>query len=431
MNQEQPTRSAAPLPAPRPQSHATLGTLAPDRRGYVLGMLLGLALGTSLASAQDQAAALADGNIDLRGAFQNARLRFEKEKKGHVAFLGGSITEMDGYRPLVMKLLQRRFPQTQFTFTDAGISSTCSTTGAFRLQDDVLSQGPVDLLFVEFAVNDDQDAHHPRRECIRGMEGIVRHTRLHNPYSDIVITYFVNPDMLATWQAGQTPLSVAAHREVAAYYQVPTINLAKEVADRITAGRLTWEQFGGTHPKPLGNALCAAMIDRLLSQAWAEPLPAEAKPLAHPLPADPFDAGSYWRGRLIAPDRAEVIRDVTVAVPDWSKIKGSCRARFVRDRLLCASRPGAEMALDFAGTAIGAYVLAGPDAGIVEASIDGGPYRPFNLLHAYSMGLHYPRTVIFDADLKPGEHKLRLRVSADKDERSTDHAMRVLHFVAN
>jgi hypothetical protein len=60
-------------------------------------------------------------------------------------------------------MLQRRFPDTKFTFTDAGLSSTCSTTGAFRLSTDVLSQGPVDLLFIEFAVNDDQDAGHAMR----------------------------------------------------------------------------------------------------------------------------------------------------------------------------------------------------------------------------------------------------------------------------
>ena len=39
--------------------------------------------------------------------------------------------------------------------------------------------------------------------------------------------------------------------------------------------------------------------------------------------------------------------------------------------------------------------------------------------------------VMFDADLEPGRHTLRLRVSAEKDERSLGHAMRALHFVAN
>lgn len=34
-------------------------------------------------------------------------------------------------------------------------------------------------------------------------------------------------------------------------------------------------------------------------------------------------------------------------------------------------------------------------------------------------------------DLPPGEHKLCLRIGADRDERSTGHALRVLYFVAN
>ena len=397
----------------------------------MLRTILCLAVLLNSRSVLAQNASVSDVNIHMRGQSQNARIRFEKEKNGHVAFIGGSITEMNGYRPMIMDILKRRFSQTQFTFTAAGISSTCSTTGAFRLHDHVLSKGPVDLFFVEFAVNDDQDAHHTRLECIRGMEGIVRHTRLHNPNADIVIIYFVNPDMLETWQSGKIPLSVGAHREVAEYYQVPAINLAKEIADRITAGKLTWEQFGGTHPKQQGNEICASMIDRLMSMVWTQPLPVDVRLEPHRLPEDALDNNSYFRGRLIPTGKAEIIRDMAVKVPDWSKIKGGCRSRFVSDKLLCASKPGAEITLDFEGTAIGAYVLAGPDAGIVEMSIDGAPYKPFNLFHRFSMGLHYPRTVVFDADLKPGEHTLRLRISANKDERSAGHAMRVLHFVAN
>ena len=125
-----------------------------------------------------------------------------------------------------LELLRRRFPKTDFTFTAAGISSTCSTTGAFRLQDHVLDHGPVDLFFVEFAVNDDQDAGHAFREALRGMEGVVRHTRLHNPRADIVIIYFVNPGMLRKWQANDIPISVRAHEQVAEHYGVPAINLA-------------------------------------------------------------------------------------------------------------------------------------------------------------------------------------------------------------
>ena len=368
-------------------------------------------------------------NIHLRGSLSNARLQFERAKTGHVAFIGGSITEMNGYRPLVCELLQRRFPDTKFTFTDAGISSTCSTTGAFRLSTDVLGQGPVDLLFIEFAVNDDQDAGHARRECIRGMEGVLRQARRHNPRMDIVITYFVNPGMMETYRAGKTPISIASHEEVAEHYDLSTIGLAKEVTEQIDADKLTWEKFGGVHPAPFGNALCTGLIDELLSRAWHEPLAADAKPTAYQLPAEPLDPMNYGQGRFVAPKTAVLQHGWKLEVPNWKSLKGSSRSRFTQIPMLCAEEPGAELTLPFTGTAVGAYIVAGPDAGVVEASVDGGPPHEVQLRHHYSQGLHYPRTVMLATDLPPGEHTLKLRMSQKTE--GSGHAMRIMQFVAN
>ena len=85
---------------------------------------------------------------------------------------------------------------TKFDFVNAGIGSTCSTTGAFRLKKDVLSKGRIDLLFVEFAVNDDQDAQHTSTECLRAMEGIARQALASNPVMDIVFLYTTNPHFI-------------------------------------------------------------------------------------------------------------------------------------------------------------------------------------------------------------------------------------------
>ena len=335
---------------------------------------------------------------------------------------------MNGYRPMVAKILQRRFPRTDFTFTNAGISSTCSTTGAFRLGRDVLAHGPVDLLFVEYAVNDDQDAGHARRECIRGLEGIVRQTLRHNPHANVVVTYFVNPSMLATIQKGATPLTIAAHRKVVEHYDISSINLAQEVADQIAAGDLTWKKFGGTHPAPHGNAICADMIDELMSQALTRPLPANAEQSAAALP-DPLDENSYGRGRFVSPEHAEIRQGWKWHVPDWKSLPGSKRSRFTEIKMLCATEPGAELSLDFEGTSLGAYVVAGPDAGILEYSIDGGPTKSLDLVHRFSRGLHYPRTVMFATDLPAGEHQITLRL-ADQSN-STGSAARIMQFVAN
>jgi lysophospholipase L1-like esterase len=368
-------------------------------------------------------------HVVARGAFQNARIRFEREQRGTVAFLGGSITEMNGYRPMVCSILTNRFPRTAFTFIQAGISSTCSTTGAFRFGTDVLSQGRVDLLFIEFAVNDDQDAHHDRNACIRGMEGIVRQARRANPEMDIVITFFVNEFILKTLQAGRTPLTIEAHEAVAAHYAIPTIHLAGEVAKRVTAGSLTWKQFGGVHPAPLGNALCASMIRELMDRAWSRPLTPESATVPAPMPPTPLDPLSYANGRFLDPAAARFGQGWTLGIPDWQSLPGTKRPRFSAIPMLCATEPGSELTLAFEGTAIGAYLVAGPDAGTVAVRIDGKPFPDVNLDHAYSKGLHYPRTVMFGTGLDAGPHTLSLRIAPTTS--STGHAMRIMRFAAN
>ena len=368
-------------------------------------------------------------NVQQRRSLDNSRIRFQREKKGHVAFIGGSITEMNGYRPMVCESLRKRFPETEFTFTAAGISSTCSTSGAFRLATDVLSKGPVDMFFIEFAVNDDQDAGHSREECIRGMEGIVRQTLRHNPGADIVITHFVNPGMLTQLQAGNTPLSMRAHGDVASHYGVSTIHLAKEVAEQIGSGTLSWQEFGGTHPKPAGNRICADMIDQLLDSAWSEMLPDDARPVAHALPGVPLDPLHYGGGRFVDPKQASLKAGWQIATPDWKALPGGKRSRFTSIPMLTAEKAGAELTLGFTGTAVGAYLVAGPDAGILEVRVDDGEFKPVNLYHRFSKGLHYPRTVMFGSGLTAGEHVLTLRVSAETT--STGHGARIMKFVAN
>jgi hypothetical protein len=87
------------------------------------------------------------------------------------------------------------------------------------------------------------------------------------------------------------------------------------------------------------------------------------------------------------------------------------------------------MSLSFQGKAIGAYVVAGPDAGMVEASIDDGPFQEVDLYHRHSAGLHYPRTVMFATELSAGPHALVLRVG--EKTHSAGHSARIVQFVVN
>ncbi len=359
---------------------------------------------------------------------------FKPGQKVRVAFLGGSITEMDGFRPMVCENLKKRFPQTEFDFVAAGIGSTCSMTGAARLERDILSKGPIDLFFVEFAVNDDQDAAHSEEQAIRGMEGIVRHFWKANPNGDIVMIFFANEHLIDSYKKGAEALSITAHRKVADHYGIPTINVAKEVQQQIDEGHLTWKQYGGVHPAPHGNRIAANMIEKLydggiwFSDGTQIKMPQEHPNLTETKPLDPF---FYENGRFVSPDTATFSSDLMWGVPDWKSIPGSFRNNYAGQKLLCSDKPGAELKLEFEGKAIGAFVLAGPDAGALDYEIDGKKSGKTVLFHKFSGGLHYPRTVMFDDQLSDGKHTLRLKLSAETPNGSNGTAARILQFVAN
>ncbi|MCK9641658.1 MAG: GDSL-type esterase/lipase family protein, partial [Prolixibacteraceae bacterium] len=131
-----------------------------------------------------------------RNKLHNAQIIFERDKRGRVAFLGGSITYNGGWRDSVCVYLQHRFPQTKFEFVAAGIPSMGSTPGAFRFERDVLGNGKVDLLFVEAAVNDRANGFSTETQVL-GMEGIIRHARESNPAMEVVVMHFVDPGKMA------------------------------------------------------------------------------------------------------------------------------------------------------------------------------------------------------------------------------------------
>ena len=385
-----------------------------------------LMLSTSVVA--DELPAVSADHYHLRGSLTNSKFVFESTQRGHVAFIGGSITEMNGYRPLMSAYLQQQFPATQFTFTAAGIASTCSMTGAFRIQRDVLSKGPVDLLFIEFAVNDDQDAGFDFAHAVRGMEGMIAHVRRHNPQADIIVTHFANPGMMDRLRQGEMPVSMAAHNAVCKHHRISTNDLCSEITQLIDAKKTTWAMYGGVHPKPYGNAICQSMLVKLLQQGWEKPV---TRVTSHFQAASLFDAKSYVDGHFVSPQKAQRGTGWRFSEPVWKEIKGSFRNRFGGAPLLHGQQPESEFRITFDGTFMGAFVLAGPAAGVVEVQVDGGSWRSVNFYHRHSRGLHYPRTVVFAEDLKAGSHVLTVRISEATDARSQGWAIRIMEFAVN
>ncbi len=369
-------------------------------------------------------------HLNLRGTLNNCRIKFERGKKGRVAFMGGSITEMKGWRDMVCNELRLRFPDTEFDFVDAGISSTGTTPGAFRFERDVLCNGPVDLLFEEAAVNDETN-HFTDMEQIRGMEGVIRQARLSNPDMDIVMLHFIWDGMLQPLEKGTIPQVILNHEKVAEYYRIPSINLALEISQRMQAGEFDWEKFGGTHPSPFGHKFYAAAVSRLFDEMWHFPIESAGQLNPHVLPIVPLDPYSYFHGKLVDVRQAKLGKGWKYE-PAWQPtVKASTRKRFVDVPAIEALKPSATLHLKFKGTAIGIFNVAGPDAGIIEYSVDGKPFRKRDLFTEWSKGLYIPWVTMLETELAGGEHEIVIRTAKEHHPDSKGNACQILYFAVN
>lgn len=368
-------------------------------------------------------------HYNVRGSLQNSFVKFEKERKARVAFLGGSITEMDGWKNMIEKQLQQRFPYTTFEFVEAGIGSTGTTPGSFRMQHDVLSKGKIDLLFVEAAVNDHTNGFTPL-EQVRGMEGEVRQALLSNPEMDIVMLHFIYDPFIPMVARRQQPDVVLNHERVANHYLIPSVNLIREIGERMQAGEFTWEQFGGTHPLPFGHKFYAAAINHLFDTMWKGVTP-DMPVVAHEIPQQPLDAFSYYRGNFIDLKEARLNKGWKYIASWRADNTYEKRKGFVDVPMLEATRPGDKLTLDFTGKAIGIFCTPGPTAGIIEYSIDGAPFKKLDTFTQWSKYLYIPWVYMLETELNDASHRLVLRISKDKHPDSLGTECQIRNFVVN
>ena len=364
-----------------------------------------------------------------RGNLGLSYSKFEKDKVGRVAFLGGSITYNHGWRDSVCQFLQKQFPETKFDFINAGIPSMGSTPGAFRFEKDVLKNGKVDLLFLEAAVNDDTN-NTPPDEVIRGMEGIVRHAKNDNPQCNIVIMYFVDPGKIEMYNKQQVPEVIEIHEKVARHYNISAINLAKEVTERINAGEFDWDNdFRDLHPSPSGQNIYYQSMKQFLVDEFKN-ITAMETPASFQLPEN-LDKYSYSKGILIEPNPPKPIKGWKM-IGKWNPEDGKgTRDNYINVPMLVGDYPGKIIKFQFKGNAVGIAVAAGPDAGILEYSVDNSDWQKKDLFTQWSKNLYLPWFYTLDSGLKNGKHTLQVRLTKDKNPESVGNKCIVRYFYVN
>ncbi len=341
-----------------------------------------------------------DPNYVVRGNLARSLEAFESGETARVAFMGGSVTTME-WTEQVADYLKERFPQTTFDFVNAGLSGTPAELGAFRLEEDVFSRGPVDLLFVEFAVNGGS---------LEAMEGIVRHARELSPGIDIVQIHVAADWFSDGLDNGLLPGDVVVHERVAEHYGNSSLHLYQEIYDRIKAGEFTSGQFYatmGVHPTAFGNAVYAEFATDFLEAMWA--LPGQtSEPASMPPPLSPHP---WEHAHLVPYSDAKSIAGFEY-VTDWTpELNGNLKQPV---SLIASSSPGSTVSFAFDGTMVGLYTVAGPDSAIVEYEIDGGNWDQVDTARDSWYPNDYYRLAgfVLTTTLADGPHTIAFRTTA-------------------
>lgn len=358
-----------------------------------------------------------------------------------VAYLGGSITEGAGasrqdetsWRALTGQYFVNHHPDSRFTFINAGVGGTTSTFGAHRLQAHVLSQGKIDLLFVEFSVNDGEN----REESIRGMEGIVRQCRRLSPWTELCFVYTAADKNLSD----TLPFNIAVHEEVAAHYNIASINFAGGVQDRINAGVVTWEALAPdrVHPNDEGYALYASYLQTFVEQAvraagekveTGEPArSAELELWELPLPY-PLDERNYAYAVMLDCDAAMASSGFTLEELDEDE--PLMNWRYGTGHLAAQGNEGEQLSFTVEGRRAGIVLLHGPDSGILEYSLDNGEsFAVVDIFDEWCLLAYRPVLVLFPFQSERFFQQVTIRCTGRKDERSKGTGIRVLKLLSS
>jgi acyl-CoA thioesterase-1 len=377
-----------------------------------------------------------DHPVNHRGWLPHMKEKLLRNEPIVVAFIGGSITEGAGasdaattsWRALTESYLKQQFSSEKVMCINAGVGGTTSTFGAHRLHSHVLSQGDIDLLFVEFSVNDGDD----REESIRGMEGIVRQCRRHSPRTDICLIYTAADKNLTD----HMPFNIAVHEEVASYYDIPSVNFAARVYKLIQSKQVTWDALASdrVHPNDEGHALYAEFVreylderlgDRVDSDGDKDPVRIngqEVVSLPHPLNLNNYEYAAMLEADLVG--RLEGF--------EWRELSSEplMNWRYDTSHLYTDTRD-ASLSFTVHGQGAGVLLLCGPDSGIFEYAIDGEMFHPMSLFDDWCLKAYRPIIALFPIHAERESRRITIRHTGKKDERSTGTSLRILKLFSN
>lgn len=327
----------------------------------------------------------------------------ERGEKVTVAVIGGSITQGAKaskpelrYGDLIAQWWRAHFPKAEVVFVNAGVGATGSNFGALRAPRDLLSHRP-DFVVVEYGVNDGNT-----EAAAETLEGLIRQI-LKQPQAPAVVQLFMMHRGGGNAQEW--------HGKVGRHYALPIVSFRDALWPEIKDGRLPWETVMAdeVHPNDLGHACAAEYVDHLLEAAAA------TRPAAAPAPAAmpaPLFSDLYEHTALVeAPDLKPVANTGWSFDATWKNWH--------------SDKPGSAIEFEIDGTAIfSMHFVVKRAMGKAAITVDGGAPATFDGWFNQTWG-GYRSTNLLAKDLRPGKHRVRVELLAEKNPGSDGHEFKL------
>lgn len=324
-----------------------------------------------------------------RSALASGRLR--------IGVIGGSISAPEGntWPEGMISWFRENSPGVRIEVENVAIGATESDLAVLRVHRDLLAR-QCDLVFVDYAVNDDDTEPSRRR---RTQEGLLR-LLLADSDRDVVLVYPFAPPFLDDMLAGRVPSSIADFEQLAEHYELPSVWIGLHALRENRAGILRWEEWlpDGLHPTERGSWSYASAVRSFLDAELVDAV--RPSPGARSLP--PALAHDNWESATVLP-----LTDITLEGP-WTLRRNT---RWWSDQLLETAALGARLTIDFSGTGVMLCFDFGRASSEFRYRVDGGDWaRSTRSRPPWCGESGWLRLFPAAEGLAPGAHRLEVEV---------------------
>lgn len=357
-------------------------------------------------------------DIVIRGSLERTK-KSMKSGKVKIGFAGGSITTavtVSNWPTFVRGWFVNRYPEVRLTTRNAAIGATGSLCALSFAEKEFIDSN-CDLVFIEFAVNDNGMDHNERK---RTREGLVR--KLLSSGIDVVFVYTFYQSMFTQKDQGELPDSIAEFETLADHYHISSVNMGNAVFDRVQCGIIPWNMWlpDGTHPQHLGSYFYAEKVNEYLEYALSEDVGTsilKGQNLPKPL------HNGHWQ------HTEEILFENVFTEGAWS-VEREVFIPWFEERLFTYGLHDSLM-FRFFGTGLAMVFSYGKSSGVFEYSIDDEEWKQYTYDRVWWVpDDNFTNAVCFADDLDDGIHTFRLRVTHGNKEGYTSSDCKILKIFA-